>query len=223
MPSVDLTRDWQLVLGALPPDDEDLATKHEQLETKFGNAKIRTAEQLLRLLFVHVGADLPLRQTVALVAEAGGPEVSPNRLHMKLRRSIPYLQALLTRVLPARDDVSPRQWNGFALCAVDATVVCGPGATGTDARVHTMLALGDLAVEQAYVTDEHTGEALRNFRFRTGQLVLADRVHCNVYDLAHVRAADAHAHRAFSPHGAAAYDAREQGVRGADVGTRVAR
>src|SRR5512132_4292652 len=80
---------WDInVIGAL-------AVQHGQVETKFGNAKITCARDLLRFLFLHVGAELPLRQTVALIAEAGGPSLSPMRLHMKLRHAEPYLHALV--------------------------------------------------------------------------------------------------------------------------------
>jgi hypothetical protein len=64
--------DWGVIEKLLPAGWEDLAFEHELLETKYGNAKITKAADLMRLLLVHTVADIPLRQTVALVAEAGG-------------------------------------------------------------------------------------------------------------------------------------------------------
>src|SRR6266545_4853410 len=85
--------EWETVAQYLPPNGEALATEHRQIQTPFGNAKITTAAALLQRILVHVVADLPLRQTVARVGEAGGPDVAPMRLHMKMRRAEPYLRA----------------------------------------------------------------------------------------------------------------------------------
>src|SRR5271157_1962190 len=86
--------DWKTLLSHLPADYEALAVEHKQLLTQYGNAKIRDADTLLRFIFLHAGADLPLRQTVAVMAEAGGPSLSPMRLHKKMARAAPYLHAL---------------------------------------------------------------------------------------------------------------------------------
>jgi hypothetical protein len=51
------------------------------------------------MILVHAVADLPLRQTVALIAQAGGPELSPMRLHKKMIRAGGYLHALVTAMV----------------------------------------------------------------------------------------------------------------------------
>lgn len=61
----------------LPPDFEALALEHGLIKTQWPNAKVSTAAELLRFILLHVGADLPLRQTVATIAESGGPSPSP--------------------------------------------------------------------------------------------------------------------------------------------------
>jgi hypothetical protein len=72
-----LTRDddWKTLLGYLPSGYEQLAVEHNQLRTQWSNAKITTADWLLRFILLHAGADLPLLQTVTLIAEAGGPRL----------------------------------------------------------------------------------------------------------------------------------------------------
>jgi len=64
MSTVAIGNEWQELLSYLPQEFRGLAKEHRQLETQYGNAKIKTAEQLLRTIFVHVGAGLPLRQSV---------------------------------------------------------------------------------------------------------------------------------------------------------------
>jgi Transposase DDE domain len=183
-----LTRDedWQTLLGHLPADYAALAKKHKQVQTQYGNAKIRDAETLLRFIFLHAGADLPLRQTVALMAEAGGPSVSPMRLHKKMARAAPYLRALVERMVAWPSKGAAELWGGYVLAAVDATTICGPGAVGTDARIHTKLRVADVSISAVEVTDETGGETFTRFKWERGELAVADRAYCNHRGIQHV-------------------------------------
>ena len=58
---------WETMEAELPEDFEALAKEAGVLEVQYGPAKITTASELLRLILLHVGADLKLRQTVALI------------------------------------------------------------------------------------------------------------------------------------------------------------
>jgi len=191
VPSLTCDDNWKTLLGCLPPDYESLAAKHKQLQTQYGNAKICDAGTLLRFILLHAGADLPLRQTVALMAEAGGPSLSPMRLHKKMARAVPYLRALVERMVDWPSQGAPELWGGYLLTAVDATVVCGPGATGTDARIHTKLCVADVSIVAVEVTDVTGGETFKRFTWEQGELVLADRAYCSPSGIQHVL--DAHA------------------------------
>jgi Transposase DDE domain len=186
MGKIDVLGGWQSIRRLLPPEYEVLACEHQQVETKFGNAKIRNADTLLRFIFLHVGADLPLRQTVAVMAEAGEPSLSPMRLHKKMARAAPYLRALVERVVAWPEDGAPERWGGYVFCAVDATVVCGPGAVGTDARVHTKLRLADVSLSSVEVTDETGGESLCRFTWEPGELAVGDRAYFTPRGIQHV-------------------------------------
>jgi hypothetical protein len=182
---------WKTLLGCLPQDYKELAFTHKQLLTQYGNAKIRDADTLLRFIFLHAGADLPLRQTVTLMAEAGGPRLSPMRLHKKMGRAAPYLRALVERMVAWPSLGARELWGGYLLTAVDATVVCGPGATGTDARIHTKLCVADVSIASVEVTDVTGGETFKRFKWERGELVLADRAYCSPSGVEHVLNADA--------------------------------
>ena len=58
MAKIDVLGGWKTIRSLLPPEYEVLACEHQQVETKFGNAKIRNADTLLRFILLHVGADL---------------------------------------------------------------------------------------------------------------------------------------------------------------------
>ena len=185
MTDLDPERDWQTLLSLLPAEFEQLAAEHKQLNTQWANAKVTSAAVLLRFIFLHVGANMPLRQTVTLIAASGGPRLSAVRLHYRMRRAQPYLAALVARMVPS-GGATPEQWGGYEMVCVDATAVSGPGAEGTDARLHTVIRLQDLGVVAAEVTDVTGGESLKRFLWTPDQLVIGDRGYANPPGLAWV-------------------------------------
>jgi Transposase DDE domain len=188
---LNVAEDWKLLLKYLPEDYEALAHEYKLLETQYGNAKITTAEELLRVLFLHVGADLPLLDTSALLACTGGPIISANRIHHRMRKSAPYAQALLAGTCKDREPVDPERWGGYDMIAIDGSSVTCPGAKGTDARLHAAIRLSNLSIQSAVVTDASEGETLRRFFFIPGQLAIVDRGYANGNGIAWVRHCDA--------------------------------
>jgi hypothetical protein len=172
-----------------------LAKSHKLLEVQYGNrkgsgseatvAKIATADDLLRLIFLRVGANLPLRQTCVLVAKSGGPDVEPVVLHKKMQKAGPFLQALVHRMsAEALAAPNPDLCAGYDLVAIDATTDSSPGSDGTDARLHTMIRVSDLSVIHVEVTDGRGGETLKRFPLQRGQLALIDRGYSNAPGIA---------------------------------------
>lgn len=186
MSTLEMDRDWKRLLSFLPSDYRELAHEHKQLQVQYGNARFTTADELLRAVLLHVGADMPLRQTAALLAESGGPVVSPNRIHMKMRKVARYLQALVARMAPWTVECAPERWGGYELVAVDASAFAGRCANGTDARIHAAIRLADLSIYSAHATDVSGGESLRRFSWLVGQLVIADRGYSNAAGIEHV-------------------------------------
>lgn len=187
MTATDSERDWATLVSHLPDDFEQLAREHRVVNTQWPNAKITSAETLLRIILLHAGADLPLRQTVATVAASGGPKVTQVWLHQKMRRAQPYLAALVNRMTSdVQQEALPERWSGYEMLCLDATVVCGPGAEGTDARIHAVLRLHDLQVREVHVTDATEGETLRRFTWMPEQLVIVDRGYSNAPGIAYL-------------------------------------
>jgi hypothetical protein len=186
MVSIGALERWDEVRRHFPPGYERLAVDHAQVETKFGNAKIRTADDLLRVVLLHVGANLPLRQTVTLMAESGGPDISPMRLHKKMCRAAPYLRALVSRMIDWPYEGAPERWGGYLFATVDASVVSGPSSVGTDARIHTKLRVADVSFGDVQVTDDRVGETFRRFAWKPGELGVGDRAYCATLGIRHV-------------------------------------
>jgi hypothetical protein len=176
---------WEAIEAELPEDFEDLARQHKTLEVQYGEAKITSARDLLRLVLLHAGADLGLRQTVSLLAESGGPEVSHVTLHKKMRLSAPFLRALVAR-MAGDTEANPERWAGYEVVVVDGSSFAGPRAHSTDARVHLQLRLADLEILSATMEGRKTGESFKRFTWHAGQLAVADRAYSNPPGIAHV-------------------------------------
>lgn len=185
--SIDVTsiQGWASIEAELPEDFEALAKEHKVLETQYGEAKINNARDLLRLILLHAGADLALRQTVTVMAESGGPDVSHVTLHKKMRLASPYLRALVA-ALAGGNEASPERWAGYEVTVADASTFCGPGADTTDARIHLQLRLADLEIVGCSVESVTVGESFKRFAWKSGQLALGDRGYCNPPGIAHV-------------------------------------
>jgi Transposase DDE domain len=177
--TVSIKDDWAELLTYLPDEYDKMAKEMKQLEVQYGNAKITTADELLRFLFVHAGAGLPLRQTVAVVEGGGGPRISHVTLHQKMCRAAPYLQALVNALSSARNTLSVELLSGYDVIAIDATADSSPGSDGTDVRLHTAIRLTDLTVLQVEATGVKGGETLKRFALQAGQLALVDRGYAN--------------------------------------------
>ena len=186
MAKLDAIDGWDEIRRYLPSDYKQLADEHKQIETQYGNAKIRTADELLRMILLHVGANLPLRQTVALMAESGGPSLAPMRLHKKMCRAAPYLQALVEKMVAWPIEGAAERWGGYIFTAVDATVVTRPGSVGTDARIHTKLRVADVSLVEVQVTDNKSGESFRRFTWAPGELAVSDRAYGTARGIDHV-------------------------------------
>ena len=172
--------DWKTVLAHFPAEAERLAHEHKVINVQWPNAKVHDAATLLRFILLHVGADIPLRQTVTLIAEAGGPSLAPVWLHKWMRRAQPYLAALVELMIAdVVADATPESWAGYEMVSVDATTVSGPGAEGSDVRLHCVLRLHDLRVRDVCVTSASEGETFRNFVWEADTLVIADRGYAN--------------------------------------------
>lgn len=181
-----ILNEWRKIVSLLPSNWEHLAHEHKQLQTQYGNAKITNAGDLLRLILVHAAADLPLRQTVALVAESGGPDISPMRLHKKMIRATSYLHALVLGMVEMPSNTSPERWAGYEVSLVDATGISRPGSVNGDARIHTRMRLSNLEYIEVLATGLECGETFCRFTPKPGELIVGDRGYCNARGVAHI-------------------------------------
>ncbi len=134
--------------------------------------KVKTPEQLLRLVFLYCGLDKTLRETAGnftLLYES----ITDQSVAERLRACGPWMQALLRVMLrmPSEVVLPP----GLRFVVIDASSIEAPGATGTDYRLHISMDLVSLEFIDILVTDVHTGETLKHFALREGDVAVTDR------------------------------------------------
>jgi hypothetical protein len=134
--------------------------------------KVKTPQQLLRVVFLYCGVDKSLRETAAdftlLYAS-----ITDSSIAERLAACRPWVQAVLAKMLHTKVvDTLPAPWR---FLVIDGSHVQGPGAQGTQYRLHICMDLVQLQFVAITVTDQHTGESLVHFPLGPGDIALADR------------------------------------------------
>lgn len=169
LPLIDPDTLFEELLQDLPPATMQMARDFKAfVRTK----KIKTPEHLLRLVFLYCGLDQSLREvagTFTMLYES----ITDQSVAERLRACGPWVQALLRRMFPmsAVETLPPER----RFVVIDASSIQAPGATGTDHRLHIAMDLRTLQFVEVLVSDVHTGETLKHFTLRAGDVALADR------------------------------------------------
>ena len=169
LPLTDPDTLFEELLQDLPPETAHMAREFKAFVRA---KKVKTPEQLLRVVFLYCGLDKSLREvagTFTVLYEA----ITDQAVAERLRACGPWVQAMLRRMLPlAQGDTLPA---GRRFVVIDASSIQAPGATGTDHRLHIAMDLLSLQFLEVLVSDVHTGETLKHFTLEPGAVAVADR------------------------------------------------
>ena len=127
---------WLCLQRFLPARWEDKARELGAWRRK--PRSISSTESLLRLLLIHLADGCSLREAVVRAQEGNVASVSDVALLKRLRASGEWLRWMAVEILQRRAGpcVRPAWLEHYRVRVVDASVVCEPGSTGTDWRVH---------------------------------------------------------------------------------------
>lgn len=167
----------------LPPKSQDLTFEEflKELPAEFHEMayefkvftrcrKIKTPAQLLQVVMLYCGLDNALRETAG-VFTLQDERITDTAVHKRLKACEPWLKALLTKLLPSvKEPSTPRR-----ILVVDGSSIQGPGAKGTDFRLHLALDLVSMTLHEVHATGADQGESLSRYSFAKGDVVLADR------------------------------------------------
>lgn len=198
--------DWGVVKGMFPTEWEQLGRSSGAVRRLRG---FPTLESLLRTLLLHVGCGWSLRETAVQAKLAGLADVSDVTLLNRLRDCESWLRQLC-EMLFAEQGVDLRPRLGTRLVRLlDATVVSEPGKTGSQWRIHYSLRLPALECDDFVLTSTRgagAAERFGQFRFRPGELILADAGYSNPPGIQAVITAQANVCVRLNPHALPLYD-----------------
>lgn len=118
----------------------------------------------------YCGLDHVLRETAG-VFTLQEERITDTAVHKRLKACEPWLKALLMKLLPTVKKPS----EPLRILVVDGSSLQGPGAKGTDYRLHLALDLVTMTLHEVHVTGADQGESLSRFDFASGDVVLVDR------------------------------------------------
>ena len=127
--------DWDLLLSFLPANWKELGRLTDATK---GLRQDKSEEACLRVLLMHLGCGLSLRETVVRAREAHLANLSDVALLKRLRKSREWLHHLCRALFEERGLLT-QGGSGAPLRLLDATEVKEPGKTGSLWRVHYSL------------------------------------------------------------------------------------
>ncbi len=193
MPAPDANTLFEELLQDLPAEAMPMARAFKAFVRA---KKVKTPEQLLRLVFLYCGLDKTLRETAGnftLLYES----ITDQSVAERLRACGPWMHALLQAMLrmPSEVVLPP----GLRFVVIDASSIQAPGATGTDYRLHISMDLVSLEFIDILVTDVHTGETLKHFALREGDVAVTDRGYAHAQGMHAAVSQGGASHRAAQP------------------------
>jgi hypothetical protein len=179
---------WPYVLTLLPPNFEETARSSQALVRC---RHIPNAAALLRLALAYAVSDLSLKDVAAWAHALEVAKITGPGLFYRLREAKEWLELVLAGTLQAEVTTAPMGKIGRVRIA-DASVITGPGSTGTDWRVHVHVDPSTGTLRSVEVTDAHGGESYSRFPLEPGDVVLGDQGYARARGIAAVRQAQAH-------------------------------
>ena len=160
---------WETLLARFPADlEQTVFTSGAILRPR----EVRMATQLLRLIFAYA-CNVPLTVVVGWATALGLATLSDEALRKRIRHARAWLQHLLAQVLAARAGMTTSL--PLRLRLTDGTQVTGPGAAGTQWRLHLTFDLHRMRLDAAVLTDAHGSESLAHSLPQPGDVVVGDR------------------------------------------------
>ena len=170
----DVLKKWdEKILPHLPKNLEELALKTGALQRKRG---IRSAADLLKILFIYACQEISFRMLAAAACALGISAVSDTSLRKHFSKASSFLHGILSSILssflPGPDMSVYGKIKNVLL--VDASVIRQNGKKQEQQRIHTCYSLNKNRICEIKVTDQHTAESLKHFSLGKNDLVMAD-------------------------------------------------
>ncbi len=170
----DVLKKWdEKILPHLPKNLEELVLNTGTLQRKRG---IRSAADLLKILFIYACQKISFRMLAVTVCALGIAAVSDTSLRKHFSKASYFLHeilhSMLSSFLPGPDISAYGKIKNVLL--VDASVIRQDGKKQEQQRIHTCYSLNKNRICEIKVTDQHTAGSLKHFSIGKDGLVMAD-------------------------------------------------
>lgn len=172
---------WEYIESMLPSGLGKIAEETGALRRCKG---VGSAVKLLRIILMYGVTDLSLKGTAAWASATGLGNLSSVALFYRVRDSREWLSVLIAGMLNVQ--ARPSVCSGLRVNIVDATVLVGPGAKGTEWRLHTGIDPATGQINSVKLTDASVGEGYSNYAVRAGDVLVGDRAYAMATGIAHV-------------------------------------
>jgi len=188
-------REWPYVVTLLPGDLEDSARESAAL---LRCRNVPDAKVLLRMALAYAVSDLSLKDVAAWAHALGLAEITGPGLFYRLREAEGWLQRVLAQTLQSQ--LESAEESRLRLRVVDATVIHGPGAKGTEWRAHVLIDPGTGGFRAVELTDARGGEGYGRYPLSAQEVILGDRAYATARGLWAVHSAHAQVVARLNPH-----------------------
>jgi hypothetical protein len=169
---------------------EGWEAKAKELKAIQRAVKIKSPEELLRLIFLYLTGGRSFAGT-AVIAQAGGEfELSKIAVWKRVRNSADWLKWLCENICRNAGLLAeqPAWLAGKTVSIVDASEVVLHGNEKQHYLLHYCLDLCTLTMREMRITDMATGEKLSNFeRIGHGDIMMGDRIYGSIPGMEYVR------------------------------------
>jgi len=163
---------WHSIQRFLPYDLDAFAVETGALERRRG---VKNGGRLVQALCLCALPNATFESSAQIARDSRIANLSPQALFNRMVGSESLLEGLFVHSLSQVGSGTGKTWNGLRLVAVDATTLCGPGAKGTDQRLHVVYDIGKGVPISVDLTDNKGGETFkRHDSLGFGDLVMAD-------------------------------------------------
>jgi hypothetical protein len=188
-------QEWPYVLTLLPSDLEDSALRSQALVRC---RKVPDAAALMRMALAYAVSDLSLKDVAAWANALGVAQITGPGLFYRLREAEAWLAQVLAKTLQSQ--VKAEVGGRMRLRVVDATVITGPGATGTEWRAHVLIDPRSGGFDAVQLTDDRGGEGYGRYVLEAGEVILGDRAYATARGVWAVHLAQAQVVARMNPH-----------------------
>jgi len=174
MPQQKIDNEFEKLMQELGVDYRRSAKEKKALQKA---RKIKTAEQLMRMVLLYSGVDESLREVAGNMALLG-IAMTDQSVMERLANCPAWLQDVVSKMLELPAKFVSKLKERKRLLIADMTDVTSPGAKGSEWRVHLVIDAARLELTDIKIMDCHKTESLQLVDVKEGDLVLGDRAYC---------------------------------------------